>query len=146
MKVATVLLTMVLAGACAGRAFTPPAIVVDRSACSKCGMLVSELAYAAAIRWADGHDEIFDDIGCLVAKAQQTPDGDRQYWFHDAAHGGWITDARPVWVTSPELKTPMGGGIAAYRDRATAEQAAARLRGRLVLDISELMTPERNAR
>jgi hypothetical protein len=40
----------------------------------------------------------------------------------------------------------MGGGIAAYRDRATAEQAAARLRGRLVLDISELMTPERNAR
>ena len=146
MKFATVLLTMVLVGACAGRAFTPPAIVVDRSACSRCGMFVSEVGYAAAIRWADGHDEVFDDIGCLLAKTQQVPDGDRQYWFHDATRGEWITDARPVFVTSPELKTPMGGGIAAYRDRAAAEAAAARLRGRVVADFAALMTPERSTR
>ena len=146
MKTVAVLLTMVLAGACAGRAAAPPAIVVDRSVCSRCGMLISEQAYAAAIRWADGRDDLFDDIGCLVGFAQQKPTGDRQYWFHDAAHGDWIAGANPWFVVSSQLRTPMGGGIAAYRTRDAADQAALRLGGRVVADFSELLAPERTVR
>ena len=146
MKFAVLFITMVWAGACAGRAAAPPAIVVDRTACSRCGMLVSEPAYAAAIRWPDGRDEIFDDIGCLLAASRQVPGVNGQYWFHDAVTGKWITDASPLFVVSPELRTPMGGGIAAYRDRATAETAAARHHGKLVAAFSDLSTPERNVR
>jgi hypothetical protein len=109
-------------------------------------MLISEHAYAAAIRWADGHDDIFDDIGCLVGFAQQKPTGDRRYWFHDAANGEWITDANPVFVVSAQLRTPMGGGIVAFRTRDAAEQASSRVGGRVVADFSELLTPERTVR
>jgi copper chaperone NosL len=146
MRFAAVFITMVWAGACAGRAAAPPAIVMDRSACSRCGMLISEPAYAAAIRQPDGHDQLFDDIGCLVAKVRESSLSDAHYWFHDAADGGWITDTTPVFLVSPGLRTPMGGGIVAYRAAASAERAAGRQGGRIVRDVSELLTLERSSR
>lgn len=146
MKAAAVLITMVWAVACAARAVAPPTIVMDRSACTKCGMLISERAYAAAIRWPDGRDQVFDDIGCLVAAVRHTPAPGAQYWFHDAVSGEWITGASPIFVVSSELRTPMGGGIAAYLDQATAEREAIRVRGRVVSDIQALIALEGNSR
>ena len=146
MKFAAVFIAMVWAGACAGRAGAPPAIVMDRSACSRCGMLISEQAYAAAIRQPDGHARLFDDIGCLIAAVRESSPSGAQYWFHDAADGGWIADAAPVFLVSPDLRTPMGGGIVAYRAAASAERAAARQGGRIVRDLTELLTLERNSR
>ena len=142
---AAIALTMWV-GACAVRASNPPTLVVDRSSCSRCGMLISERAYAAAIRAADGHDELFDDIGCLVATLQQRKLSGATFWFHDAGDGEWISDANPIFVTSPALRTPMGGGIAAYRIRAAAEQAAARLGGQVVSDLKTLIAPKESAR
>ena len=146
MKLVAVLLTVVWAGACAARASGPPALLIDRSVCSRCGMLISERTYAAAIRWSDGPEQLFDDIGCLVASTGQHPAKGARYWFHDGANGEWIADAQPVFVVSDELKTPMGGGIVAYRDLAEAERAAVRHSGRVVRDLADLMTPERSAR
>ena len=146
MRFAAVLIAMVWSGACAARAAAPPAIVMDRSACSRCGMLISEQAYAGAIRQPDGHDRLFDDIGCLVATVREGSLNGAHYWFHDAADGGWITDAAPVFVFSPQLRTPMGGGIVAYRSAAAAELAAERQRGRIVRDFRELLTLERSSR
>src|SRR6187399_2016459 len=137
MKFAAVLFTMVWVGACAGRGAAPPAIVMDRSACSRCGMLISERAYAAAIRWPDGHHQLFDEIGCLVAAVRERPTGDAHYWFHDAGDGVWITDGRPVFVVSPDIRTPMGGGIVAYRTLSAAERAASRQGGHVVQDLSQ---------
>jgi nitrous oxide reductase accessory protein NosL len=146
MRFAAVLFTMVWAGACAGRGAAPPAIVMDRSACSRCGMFISERAYAAAIRWPDGHDQLFDEIGCLVEAVRQLPAGGAHYWFHDAADGEWIADGRPVFVVSPEFRTPMGGGIVAYRSLPAAERAASRQGGRIVREFSQLVTLERSSR
>jgi nitrous oxide reductase accessory protein NosL len=120
----------------------PPAIAIDRSACSRCGMLISERAHAAAIRWADGRDDLFDDIGCLVAAAHEHAATGVRYWFHDVTSGEWISDASPVFVTSPSLRTPMGGGIVAFRDRPGAERFAASHAGRVVTDVASL--PARN--
>jgi copper chaperone NosL len=146
MKTAALFITMVLAGACAGRAAAPPAVVMDRSACSRCGMLISEKAYAAAIRFPDGHDQLFDDIGCLVAAVREKPAAGSHYWFHDAVSGEWLTDVAPVFAVSSQLRTPMGGGIVAYRDPAAATQAAERIGGRIVRDVPELLTLERSSR
>ena len=146
MKFAAVLFTMVWVGACAGRGAAPPAIVMDRSACSRCGMLISERAYAAAIRLADGHDELFDEIGCLVATMRERPANDAHYWFHDVGDGEWIADGRPVFVVSPDIRTPMGGGIVAYRSVSSAERAAGRQGGRVVQDVPQLLAMERSAR
>jgi copper chaperone NosL len=146
MKIAFFLIAMVLAGACAGRAAVPPAIVMDRSACSRCGMLISEKAYAAAIRFPDGHDQLFDDIGCLVAAVREKPAAGSQYWFHDGVSGDWITDVAPVFAVSSLLRTPMAGGIVAYRDPDTAKHSVEHIGGRVVREFSELLTMERSSR
>ena len=141
-----VLIAMVWAGACAGRATAPPAIVMDRSACSRCGMLISEKAYAAAIRFPDGHDQLFDDIGCLVAAVREKPAAGSHYWFHDAVSEEWLTDVTPVFAVSSQLRTPMGGGIVAYRDPETARHSVEHIGGRVVSDFSQLLTIDRSSR
>jgi nitrous oxide reductase accessory protein NosL len=109
-------------------------------------MLISERSYAAAMRRADGHDELFDDIGCLVAAVRARPADDAHYWFHDAGDGDWITGVSPVFMVSARLRTPMGGGIAAYRDRAEAEREAARHAGRVIVAFSDLTAPAGSSR
>ncbi len=140
------LLMTVWTGACAARASGPPALQIDRSTCSRCGMLISEPAFAAAIRLPDGHDELFDDIGCLVVALRLRSVPEARFWFHDAADGQWIEDATPVFVTSPALRTPMAGGIAAYRSGPAADQAASRLGGQVVTDLQALVGRDGSAR
>ena len=146
MKLVVALVIAVWAGACASRASDPPAIAIDRSACSRCGMLISERAHAAAVRSADGHDQLFDDIGCLVATVRAGLPHDVQYWFNDAADGEWIRSVDPTFVVAASLRTPMGGGIVAYRDRAAAERFARTHDGKVVAGVAALIEEGRNSR
>lgn len=139
MKVVAVVLITVWAGACASRAFSPPEMTIDRSACTQCGMLISEPKHAAAIRLSNGSDLLFDDIGCLVTHEQKQPSDLVQYWFHDATEGQWIAEGAPVFVKASSLRTPMGGGIVAFRDRDAAERFAAAHAGRVVNNIESLI-------
>ena len=179
--------------ACGVRADGPPDIQVDRTACSHCGMLVSEPAYAAAYRAPGADPRVFDDIGCLLETAQKEPDASSlRFWFQDgtrllrpspqgdplaatarprgekspqdgpraargrprgekspqdgprAARGrprgeNWIDSRDAVFVSSPALRTPMGGGLIAYRDRAAAREGAARHRGSVIDSLDDLL-------
>jgi nitrous oxide reductase accessory protein NosL len=132
------------AAACGAKAEGPPGIVIDRTACSHCTMLVSEVAYAAAYQAAGREARVFDDIACMLEGMrrdglQSAKGTDLRVWFHDAGDSTWIEGATAVFLVSPEIKTPMGGGIVAYRDAPRAEQAAARHHGRVVRSLSELM-------
>ena len=144
MKTVSVLVIAVAAllgsAACGTRAEGPPAIEVDRTACAHCGMLISEPVYAAAYR-AEGTDgRVFDDIACLLESARRTRDaGARQFWFHDASDGRWIDGRDAVFVASPNLRTPMGGGLVAYRDAKAADRAAADHGGRVVKSLADLL-------
>jgi copper chaperone NosL len=133
-----VLITLLLAAACGSTPGGPPDIVVDRSACSHCTMLISEPRYAAAYEAPGADAKVFDDIGCLLQAAQKESATGLRYWFHDGNDGTWI-DGDPVFVVSPEFRTPMAGGIIAYRDGAGAEQAAGAHRGRVVRSLPELI-------
>jgi len=132
------------AAGCAAKASGPPDIVVDRTACSHCTMLVSEVAYAAAYEMHGGGARVFDDIGCMLEAMRReglTPGASGvRVWFHDANDGKWIEEGSAVFVVSSEIRTPMGGGIVAYRDAARAEQVAAKRQGRMAQTVSELMT------
>ena len=105
--------------ACA-RSDGPPEIVVDRTPCSHCGMLISEPLYAAAYQAPGADARVFDDIGCLRDAARREGRGALRIWFHDAADGRWIDGVEAVFVASPSIRTPMGGGMLAYRDPAAA--------------------------
>jgi nitrous oxide reductase accessory protein NosL len=139
MKSAPILLaTVVWLAACGARADGPPAIVVDRSACSHCGMLISVPVYAAALRIPDGGERVFDDIGCLIAAVRRSSLTGARFWFQDAAGSGWIDGDSAVFLASARLRTPMGGGVAAYRTVAEAAQAGGRLGGEVIASFGAL--------
>jgi copper chaperone NosL len=134
----------VVAAACGVKADGPPEIVVDRTPCAHCGMLVSEPAFAAAYR-RDGSDaRSFDDIGCLLTAVDGEANPERlRFWFHDAATGAWIDRADARFVRSARFRTPMSGGIVAYRGAAAAERAATEHRGTVIGNFDQLLTSHR---
>jgi copper chaperone NosL len=144
MRTGTLITVMVAAAAlgtaCGVKADGPPHIEVDRTACAHCGMLISEPIYAAAYRTPESGSRVFDDIGCLLKAAAQEPRADAlRFWFHDAATAVWIDGTDAVFVSSTALRTPMGGGIVAFRDAAAAREAAARQQGSVLTSLDQLL-------
>lgn len=132
---------MLMAIGCGVKAEGPPAIALDRSACSRCGMLISEPLYAAAYRAPGSDARVFDDIGCL-RDAARAESGPLRFWFHDAADRAWIDGAGATFVASSEIRSPMGGGLIAFRDPAAAERSAAVTHGRVIRSVSDLLAKE----
>ena len=143
MRALVVLAVGLVLAACAVRADLPPEIVVDRTACSHCGMLISEPIYAAAYQTSEADARVFDDIGCLLTAARQGAPGDAaRFWVHDAKTGSWIDGRAAVFVQASSLQTPMGGGVIAFATRADAEAAAAAHQGTIVPTLSALLARE----
>ena len=130
---------LALASACASKPDGPPEIVVDRTACSHCTMLISEPRYAAAYQAPGADAKVFDDIACLLQAAEAETATGLRFWFHDGNDGKWIDGEAATFVASPEFRTPMGGGMMAYRDRAAAEQAAGKYRGEVIGSLPDLL-------
>ena len=117
MKATTFLLLAVTSVGCSAKADGPPPIQVDRTACAHCTMLVSDERFAAAYETAAGESRVFDDIGCLLDAVRHEPQAETlRFWFHDAHTSDWIRGEEAVFVKSNRIKTPMGGGIVAYRE------------------------------
>ncbi len=102
-------------------------------------MLISELVYAAAYQAAGAEARVFDDIGCLRNAARKET-GPLTAWFHDADTREWIEGTAAVFVTSPEIRSPMGGGLIAYRDRTAAERAAEARHGRVIHTVADMLS------
>jgi copper chaperone NosL len=134
---------LVAAVACGARGDGPPPIEVDRTACAHCGMLISEPVYAAAYRSAAAEPRVFDDIKCLLEGVRREPDRNAvRFWFHDASTGEWIDGKDAVFVSSPALRTPMGGGVIAFRDQPAATAAAASHNGAVIGSLDALLKRE----
>ena len=110
------LFAAVLTAGCSARAGGPPVIQVDRTACAHCTMLVSDERFAAAYETPAGEARVFDDIACMheAAKAEKSAAALR-FWYHDIETGEWMRGEDAQLVKSDRFKTPMGGGIVAYR-------------------------------
>ena len=134
-----ILCAALLTAACVAKAAGPPDIEVDRTACSHCGMLISEPIYAAAYRGASGEGRVFDDIGCLLKAVGREAGGVPRFWFHDASSGAWRDGTDVLFVVSSDIRTPMGGGVIAYSDRAAAERTVQQHGGTVVGSLGELL-------
>ena len=124
------LAALVLAG-CARRAGPPP--IASDAECARCSMSTGNARFACERlekdRWL-----VYDSIECL---------------WHDAPHAAaatvWLPDydqralhrADSLWIVKGELATPMGGGFAAFLERAAADTVAGASHG-LVMRWSEL--------
>jgi copper chaperone NosL len=137
---AVTIVLALLVTACGAKAWGPPDIALDKTACSHCGMLVSERVYAAAFQAPGTEPRVFDDIACMLDALRRETTSPLHVWLQDANGGGWLDAGAAIVVASHNVSTPMHGGFLAYADAATAATAAAAHRGEIVGSLPELMT------
>jgi copper chaperone NosL len=89
----------------------PPTVRFDLDACTDCGMLVSDPAYAAALVTKEGQTYLFDDPGCLFHYVVTQAPHVATMWFHDAADDRWLREAEVAFQTG--TRSPMGSGLRA---------------------------------
>ncbi|HUP21905.1 MAG TPA: nitrous oxide reductase accessory protein NosL [Thermoanaerobaculia bacterium] len=100
-----------------------PQLRLDRTACARCGMLVSELAGAAAYRTASGETRAYDDLACLLDDLSEGVGRDvdpATIWVYDRLSGEPVRASEATFLHSSQWLTPMGGGLAAFADPAAA--------------------------
>ena len=129
-----VLIASVLLAACAPKSTEPqpPEIVYGQDMCDECGMIISEAKFAAATLLTSGEALKFDDIGDMIMHHMDHPEDQVKAWFvHDYKGEHWIRGETAYFVKSDRLKTPMGGGVAAFENKAAAEAFAADMSGKI---------------
>ena len=126
------LTSLLLAGCQKGEA--EPAAIEPEDMCAYCRMAISEKRYAAQFIDRDGQPFKFDDIGCMINIAGGKRDRGEiaAYFVMDFDERQWIKAEDAYYISSAELKTPMEGHAAAFKDEARAREAAATYHGRLL--------------
>lgn len=135
------LVSLLLATIACGSAQTgPPEVVLDRSVCAHCTMLISEARYVAAYRVAPGREaKLFDDLGCFAQALRKEVDPSRlQAWLHDYLGERWLAPEEAWIVRSASIATPMGGAMAAVDGPEAAARLASRLGDAEVMRFHEL--------
>lgn len=125
------LITALLLGTGCAASSGPPPIAIGIS-CAACGMEVRDLHFACERR-TDGGWRVYDAIECLVrdpgnAAAPRPDRGDTWLADYDTQT---LHAADSLWVVRGAFASPMGGGLAAFRDRAAADSIAIMTGGRV---------------
>lgn len=110
LRTAAMLFAWAILAAC-GPSDGPAPVALDRTRCAHCGMLVSDLGFAAQVQSVDGEVFDFDDPGCLLAWRAEHPAEPRAVWYHHAREERWLRASEAAFLAVGE--SPMGFGIAA---------------------------------
>ena len=100
-------------------------VIRDGEPCAACGMAIHDRHFACA-RGERGHARAYDAIECLLRDS--TASG--RAWLSDYDQRS-LHPAESLWVVQGRLVSPMGGGFAAFRDRAGADAVAREQEGRV---------------
>jgi copper chaperone NosL len=112
----------------------PVVDILPEDMCSQCRMAISEKRCAVAFIDEEGAALKFDDLACMASYLQARRDRSRitAYFVADYEGNGWIKAEEAFFVRSQQIRTPMGGGVVAFKDRARAEAAAAKYQGEVL--------------
>ena len=84
-------------------------------------MLVSDTRFVAQLVTEHGRHKKFDSIECLL-DGLRTETGHRSIWVTNLVNPGqWIEAEKATFIKSEMIKSPMGGGIAAFETAAEAK-------------------------
>ena len=113
------------------RGATEPVAIEANDMCSFCRMSISEKRYAAELIDEQGEVFKFDDIGCMANFIKQKSNNApvNATFVMDFDRRDWLKAEDAVYVRSAEFKTPMNGGMVAFRDQASAQAAVAKYHG-----------------
>jgi copper chaperone NosL len=111
-----------------------PVAIEANDMCALCRMSISEKRYAAELIDRDGEVSKFDDIGCMANFRKQKNDEGaiRATFVMDFERREWLRAEDAFYVRSSEFKTPMSGGVVAFKDEANAQAAAAKYHGTML--------------
>jgi copper chaperone NosL len=108
-----------------------PVIRYGAEPCTQCGMIIDDARFAAAWSRPGGAARHFDDIGCLVTDiGAHPPPSDARLLVHDYESEAWLDARTAVFVVSPQIRTPMAYGTAAFETAAAAERLSLAVDGR----------------
>lgn len=99
---------------CTKKEDMPPEITIDRTACARCRMLISDSRFAASLK--SGSYLIFDDIGCMLEYSRthiELPEA--SVWVRDFGSDKWIRSIDADFYLQDNKQTPMGYGFIALR-------------------------------
>ena len=124
LAVAAVALALGVAG-CGARGDGSPPPIRAGSACAQCGMGIADLKFAST-RSVEGTWRAYDSIECLRADGARVEGGPA--WLTDYETKSLLPEAA-AWILHGDFPSPMGGGLAAFADRAAAESLAVATHG-----------------
>jgi copper chaperone NosL len=111
----------------------PGPVHVGSDECAHCSMMISDRRFAAQVLNTKGRAWKFDSIECLrgfLATGELQPADIHSAWVADSdAPEQWLRADDARFLHSAGVRSPMGGGLAAYADAAAARSALARLGG-----------------
>lgn len=101
-----------------------PVDLLPEDMCSHCKMAISEKQFAAEFITKDGEAFKFDEIGCMAntVKAKANRETIAAFFVMDYETRQWLPGETAHYVRSADFKTPMSGGIVAFKDKAKADR------------------------
>lgn len=123
-----VALLALFASACATG---PGQVHWGEEACAHCQMAISDERYAAQVVDSRGKTWKFDSLECMAAFLAGADMTGYSAWVADG-RAAWIPADRASIVRSEQIRSPMGGGLAAFRDAEMARAAAREVGGTMV--------------
>ena len=135
LAIATLILTLIAGAVGCQKSAVEPVAIAAEDICGYCRMAISEKQYAAEFVDRDGQAFKFDDIGCMIEhlKTRKNRADIAAYFVADFESRSWLKAEDAALVRSKELKTPMGFGIVAFKDREKADHAAGVYHGTVAL-------------
>jgi copper chaperone NosL len=128
------LIGLLLALVSCGNRSPQPAEIDASDICVQCKMAISERRYAAELTDAEGNVLKFDNVDCMVRYAAihdlQTHAG--AWWIMDSEGKEWLDLRQSLLVRSSSIPGPMGSGVLAVKDQASAQALAHRFSGQII--------------
>ncbi len=105
----------------------PDAIKINTDNCDNCGMTISSAKFAAVLFTSKGRTYKFDDISCLLvykSENNEKANGAGLYVANFLKDNQLLPAEKAVYIIGDNVKSPMGGNIAAFENKESANKYA----------------------
>ncbi len=100
----------------------PISIEAGKEECAYCKMTIMDLKFNAQLQTKKGRVYNFDSIECLIHWIHKNPDIEiKNAWVKDYLSGEWIEYKNAIYFISPDLPSPMGANLSAYKNQDTLQ-------------------------
>jgi copper chaperone NosL len=118
----------------------PTDVFYGQDVCEKCKMIISEKVFSAQYILPRGQAKKFDDIGCMIhylLEEETNKDKVLAIFVREYNSKEWIDGEKAYYVWSKKIKTPMGHGLVALKEKEAAEEISETKEGLVFKDFNE---------